>query len=111
MRNKIAALCWIIAALMNVAYIAILVNSFIEDRKPREKLEICTVDEWEAAHPQQPAETDYLEDPNESEKIAAAVIATIGTDREVECFGYNATYVLKMLTAECGDDGFGSTGK
>lgn len=45
------------------------------------------------------------EDADESDRIAAAVIASIGTDREQECFGYNASYVLRVLTAEAGSDG------
>lgn len=66
---------------------------------------IVTYAESGKGEKQQYISAEPYEDPNESEKIAAAVIATIGTEREQECFGYDATYVLKMLTAECGDDG------
>lgn len=50
-----------------------------------------------------PHETAY-EDPDEAEKIAEAVIAAIGTDRELETFGYNVTKVLQIVTAEAGND-------
>ena len=46
---------------------------------------------------------DY-ESLGESELIARAVIATIGTEREESCFGFSATYVLQVLTAEAGYD-------
>lgn len=42
------------------------------------------------------------EDPLESVKIEQAVIATIGTDREVECWGYSITEVAKAIYAEAG---------
>lgn len=46
----------------------------------------------------------YPEDPNESELIAQACIASIGTNREIETIGYNMTYVMKVITAEGGTD-------
>lgn len=42
------------------------------------------------------------EDPLESVKIEQAVIGTIGTDREVECWGYSITEVAKAIYAEAG---------
>lgn len=44
------------------------------------------------------------EEPDEAEKSAAAVIAAIGTAREFETFGYDVTKVLKIVTAEAGND-------
>lgn len=52
-----------------------------------------------------PAQTgpDY-DIPDESEAIEEAVMATLGTENERTAFGYNATYVLRVLTAEAGYD-------
>lgn len=47
---------------------------------------------------------EAYEDPDEAEKSAEAVIATIGTDRELETFGYDVTKVLQIVTAEAGND-------
>ena len=97
----------IVVMVVTLAAVAVLLTNIcrqIRDNRAPE-ISICTRAEWEAAHPPKATETEYLEDPDEGEKIAAAVIATIGTEREEECFGFSATYVLKMLTAECGDDG------
>lgn len=45
-----------------------------------------------------------IEDPLESYHIAQAVEASIGTPEETQTFGYNATYVMEVLTGEAGSD-------
>ena len=46
----------------------------------------------------------YDEFPDEGERIAEAVISSIGTADEVECVGFDATKVMKIITAEAGHD-------
>lgn len=105
LQRKRLLIAVIVVMVATIAAVAVLLTTICREIKENHvpEIDVCTREEWEAAHPQ-PAEPD-CEDPAESDKIAAAVIATIGTEREQECFGYDATYVLKMLTAECGDDG------
>lgn len=50
-----------------------------------------------------PHEASY-ELPDEAENSARAVISAIGTDRELETFGYDVTKVLQIVTAEAGND-------
>lgn len=47
---------------------------------------------------------EAYEDPDEAEKSVEAVISSIGTDWEVETFGYDVTRVLQIVTAEAGND-------
>ena len=44
------------------------------------------------------------EDPNESELIDEAVLATYQTDRMIETFGYDFEYVCRVVTAEANRD-------
>lgn len=44
------------------------------------------------------------EDPNESELIAEAVLATYQTDRMIKTFGYDFEYVCRVVTAEANRD-------
>ena len=44
------------------------------------------------------------EDPLESEAIEAAVLATIGTEYEEDSFGYSFTELMKIISAEGGED-------
>lgn len=45
-----------------------------------------------------------LEDADEAERSAEAVISAIGTEKEHETFGYDVTRVLQIITAEAGND-------
>lgn len=46
----------------------------------------------------------FIEDPYEEVKTKMAVIESIGTDREIECFGYDFSYVCRVVMAESGSD-------
>lgn len=50
-----------------------------------------------------PHEASY-ELTDEAENSARAVISAIGTERELETFGYSVTHVLRIITAEAGED-------
>lgn len=94
-----------ILSLVSIAWIIVFsfylgIRDAIEDRK-MESRTCCPVDKCDSIRVDHP---EHYEDTNESELIAQAVIATIGTSEEESCFGYNATYVLKVITAECGHD-------
>lgn len=106
LQRKRLSIAVIVVMVVTLAAVAVLLTTIYRQIRENHvpEIAVCSNAEWEAAHPPKTAETEYLEDPFEGEKIAAAVIATIGTEREEECFGFDATYVLKMLTAECGDD-------
>lgn len=103
LQRKRLLIAVIVVMVVTLAAAAVLLTTICRQIRENHvpEIDVCSNAEWEQA---QPAEPD-CEEPAESDKIAAAVIATIGTEREEECFGYDATYVLKMLTAECGDDG------
>lgn len=74
----------------------VLLTGFSAKKPEREERKILVIEGG-------PHETAY-EDPDEAKKIAEAVIAAIGTDREFETFGYNVTKVLQIVTAEAGND-------
>lgn len=74
----------------------VVLTGFSEKEPEREKRTILVIEGG-------PHETEY-EDPDEVEKSAEAVIAAIGTDRELETFGYDVTKVLQIVTAEAGND-------
>lgn len=48
----------------------------VKDREQTQEIEVCTREEWEAAHPQKSAETEYMEDPLETEHINETLFAT-----------------------------------
>lgn len=51
-----------------------VVNQIKAGRAP--EISVCTQEEWEAAHPARNAETEYLEDPLETDHINDALFAT-----------------------------------
>lgn len=81
-----------LAVLLAVSVIVLIVSVVVVAKPEPVVIEIEIVEQPE------------VEQPDEAEKVAEAVIGTIGTEREKECFGYNATYVMQVITAECGHD-------
>lgn len=52
----------------------------------------------------EPTYAETQEDPLESEAIEAAVLASVGTEYEKDTFGYNFTELVKIISAEGGED-------
>lgn len=48
--------------------------------------------------------TETQEDPLEAEAIEAAVLAAVGTEYEEDAFGYSFTELVKIISAEGGED-------
>ena len=74
--NKIA---FRVAVAAVVLAMAIMPTALRREKKNAEnvrEIDICTVEEWEAAHPEKAAETDYTEDPLETEHINEALFST-----------------------------------
>ena len=76
MRDKfmIRAACLLFAASLILLSAMTLLG--VKDREQTQEIEVCTREEWEAAHPQKSAETEYMEDPFETEHINEALFAT-----------------------------------
>lgn len=52
----------------------------------------------------EPAYVETQEDPLEPEVIEAAVLASVGTEYEEDIFGYSFTNLMKIISAEGGED-------
>lgn len=76
MRDKfmIRAACLLFAA--SIILLSAMTLLGVKDREQTQEIEVCTSEEWEAAHPQKSAETEYMEDPFETEHINEALFAT-----------------------------------
>lgn len=88
-----------IGTILIIGSIIMLVTTLIKANHYEERPRSVTIYYEEGKDP--PVYTEY---PNESELIAQACIASIGTDREIETIGYNMTYVMQVITAEAGAD-------
>ena len=88
-----------IGTILIIGSIIMLATTLIKANHYEERPRSVTI-----CHMEGKAPPVYPEDPNESELIAQACIASIGTDREIETIGYNMTYVMQVITAEAGTD-------
>ena len=98
-RNKVI---FTIGTILIIGSIIMLVTTLIKANHYEERPRSVTIYYEEGKAP--PVYGVSYENPNESELIAQACIASIGTDREIETIGYNMTYVMQVITAEAGAD-------
>ena len=82
--------------LLILAAALVVLTGFPEKGPEREERTILVIEGGPHKEP--------YEYPDEAKKSAEAVISAIGTDREVETFGYDVTRVLQIVTAEAGND-------
>ena len=100
-RDRIIAAAW---TLLLLAAMLLFLTGFSEPEEPAREARTLYVMEGGPSVQTVSADYELLEDIDEAAKSEAAVMAAIGTDRELETFGYNVTLVLQIVTAEAGTD-------